>query len=179
MIKLVKYITETSRLLLREIQKDDYQSVREILQDMEIMYAWEHTFSDSEVSDWISENLLRYDRDGYSYWAVIEKMSNQFIGVCGLISEKAEDESHVGIGYIFHKKYWGSGYAVESARACADYAFHTLKLNEVTAQIRPDNLSSIKVAEKLGMTVRKQFIRKYRGKEIPHLLYALSMPKRI
>ena len=135
------------------------------------MYAWEHVFSDNEAIDWINENIMRYNRDGYSYWAVIEKSSNNLIGVCGLVAEQADNENQVGIGFIFNKEYWGKGYAVESASACVDYAFHILNLNEITAQIRPDNTSSRKVAEKLGMSIKKQFTRNYRGKDIPHLLY--------
>lgn len=45
--------------------------------------------------------------------------------------------------------------AFESANACKNYAFRTLKISELTAQIRPENLSSRKVAEKLGMAVIK------------------------
>lgn len=168
---MLNNILETPRLCLRKIRTDDYLSISLILQDIDIMYAWEHVFSDNEVIDWINENIMRYNRDGYSYWAVIEKSSNNLIGVCGLIAEQADNENQVGIGFIFNKGYWGKGYAVESASACVDYAFHILKLNEITAQIRPKNTSSRKVAEKLGMSIKKQFIRNYRGKNIPHLLY--------
>ena len=168
---MLNNILETPRLCLRKIRTDDYLSISLILQDIDIMYAWEHVFSDNEVTDWINENIMRYNRDGYSYWAVIEKSSNNLIGVCGLIAEQADNENQVGIGFIFNKGYWGKGYAVESASACVDYAFHILKLNEITAQIRPDNTSSRKVAEKLGMSIKKQFTRNYRGKNIPHLLY--------
>ena len=165
------HILETSRLFLRKIQQDDYLSIKTMLQDIEIMYAWEHAFSDVEVVNWINENILRYDKDGYGYWAVIEKSSHHFIGVCGLIAEQADAERCVGIGYIFHKQYWGNGYAVESAEACVHYAFDVLKLNKITAQIRPNNLSSRKVAEKLGMTVKKQFMKEYKGRDLVHLLY--------
>ena len=172
---MAKKILETPRLLLREMQTEDYSQISEILQDIDVMYAWEHAFSDDEVSDWINKNILRYDADGYSYWAVIEKSSNDIIGLCGLISERAEEEKYVGIGYIFSKKYWGMGYAIESAGACVDYAFNVLKLNEITAQIRPENTSSRKVAEKLGMKVKKQFVKNYMGKDMPHLLYHMEL----
>ena len=149
-------ILETSRLYLRKIQKNDDILISEILQDIDVMYAWEHAFSNDEVADWINENRMRYERDGYGYWAVIHKMSDRLIGVCGLLKEQADYENYVGLGYIFNKDYWGRGYALESASACVDYAFHTLKVKELTAQIRPNNLPSRKVAEKLGMEVKKE-----------------------
>lgn len=142
-----------------------------ILQNEVVMYAWEHTFTADEVEAWISECIMRYSRDGFSYWAVIEKTTNEFIGVAGIILEEVESENHIGIGYIFHNAHWHKGYAYESASACVHYAFDTLGLDRITAQIRPTNTSSIRVAEKLGMTVLRPFIRKYRGNNVPHLLY--------
>ena len=165
-------ILETPRLFLRKLRTDDSPFLRLILQDGDVMYAWGHAFSDREAADWLAENLLRYERDGYSYWAVIEKATRRLIGVCGLLSEQADGENTVGVGYLFRKSCWGKGYAIESAAACIDYAFDVLHLGEITAQIRPDNIPSRKVAEKLGMTVKKQFIRNDSGKQIPHLLYS-------
>ncbi len=167
-------ILETSRLYMRELRTDDYSSVCSIVQDPDVMYAWEHAFSDEEAAEWINENIRRYKRDGYSYWAVIEKASDKLIGVTGLISEQADDEDYVGIGYIYNKSYWGKGYAFEAASACVEYAFNSLHLNEVTAQIRPENTASRKVAERLGMSVKKQFIKRYKNKDIPHLLYGIQ-----
>ena len=165
-------ILRTPRLYMREIQTDDYRSVCSILQDIDVMYAWEHAFSDEEVVKWIDENIMRYKRDGYGYWAVMEKASDTFIGVAGLILEQADDENHVGVGYIYKKAYWGKGYALEGASACVDYAFNILHQNEITAQIRPENTASRKVAERLGMSIKKQFIKRYKNKDIPHLLYS-------
>ena len=167
-------ILQTPRLYLRRIRRSDRPAISLILQDEKVMYAWEHAFSDDEVSDWIEQNLMRYDRDGYSYWAVIEKNTDKLIGLCGLLSEKAGDEVNLGIGYIFGRKYWHRGYAFESASACVKYAFDRLGVHQVTAQIRPENLPSVRVAEKLGMTARSQFIKKYKGKDMVHVLYVLS-----
>lgn len=168
----MKRVMETQRLFLREIEETDFNDLCIILQDAEVMYAWEHAFSDDEVKNWIAENLRRYQEHGFSYYAVIEKQSGVLIGVAGVLLEKADNEEYVGIGYIFAKAYWRSGYAFESASACMDYAFSVLKSKEVTAQIRPNNTSSINVAQKLGMKPKKEFIKFYNGKEMPHILYS-------
>ena len=165
-------IFETQRLSLREIRADDYDDLCLFLQDIDVMYAWEHAFSDEEVVAWIEKNILRYKVDGYSYWAVIENTTKKLIGVSGVINEEADGENYVGVGYIFNKEYWGNGYAIEAASACVQYAFDILYVDEVTAQIRPENTPSIKVAEKLGMTIKKQFIKTYNGKSMAHLLYS-------
>lgn len=165
---------ETPRLYLRDICADDYDALCQILQDIDVMYAWGHAFSDEEVVEWIDGNIMRYGRDGFSYWAVIEKSSQRLIGVTGLMAEQADGDDYVGVGYIYDKAYWGKGYAIEAASACVDYAFDVLHLDEVTAQIRPENIASRKVAEKLGMKIKKQFIKRYKNKDMLHLLYACT-----
>ena len=114
--------------------------------------------------------MLRYRRDRFRDWSMMGKTTGQLIGVCGLIAEEASCESCVGIGYLFHEAHWGKGYAAESAA----YAFRILGLTEVPAQIRPDNAPSRRVAERLGMTVQKRFIRRYRGRNAP-LLYSRTI----
>lgn len=170
-------ILETERLYLRKIQQSDFSAMCSLLQNETVMYAWEHTFTTDEVEAWISEAIMRYARDGFSYWAVIEKAANECIGVAGIILEEVENENRIGIGYIFHNAHWHKGYAYEAASACVRYAFDTLGLDAITAQIRPTNVSSVRIAEKLGMTVLRPFIRKHRGKEVSHLLYELQKNK--
>ena len=167
-------ILQTDRLVLRKIKTDDYKEVCGILQDIEVMYAWEHAFTDNEVIGWINENIDRYQRDGFSYFAAINKADGTFVGVAGIIKEKVNGKEYIGLGYIFNKTFWKQGLAFEVVNACKKYALEVLQVKELTAQIRPDNISSRKLAEKLGMVVKCEFIRNYKGKDIPHLLYSLT-----
>jgi Acetyltransferase (GNAT) domain len=56
------------------------------------------------------------------------------------------------IGWLPRPDTWGHGFAIEAARACADGGFRNLDVPYVTAMIGPDNLRSVRVAERLGMT---------------------------
>ena len=53
-------ILETERLLLRELTREDFPALCAILQDREVMYAYEGPFSDREVWDWLER---QQDRD--------------------------------------------------------------------------------------------------------------------
>lgn len=46
-------ILETERLYLRKMEQSDYSALCKILQDEEVMYAYEHAFSDEEVQEWL------------------------------------------------------------------------------------------------------------------------------
>lgn len=71
---------ETENLILRELTADDFNNLCKILQDAEVMYAYEHPFSYEEVEEWLKKQLDRYKQYGFGLWAVILKKSNEFIG---------------------------------------------------------------------------------------------------
>lgn len=169
---------ETKRMILRKIQKEDTEALQKILGDPQIMYAWEHGFTAEEVQNWIDENLRRYQEDGFSFLAAVEKQSGKFIGVMGPLKEEIEGKTYFGVAYIVDKQHWGKGYSAEGISACIEYVFTELGAEKVTAQIRPENIASRRVAEKLGMKQEGSFIRNYCGKEMPHLLYSLSKENR-
>ncbi len=166
------WILESQRLRFRRIEEADFSNLCGLLQDKEVMYAWEHGFSEEEVRGWMERTFARYHEDGFSHFAVIEKEGGAFVGVMGPIVEVVEDVAYTGLGYILKKQYWGKGYATEGAKACMQYAFTVLKAQKVIAEIRPENLPSRRVAERLGMRVEREFIKHYRGKEMPHLIYS-------
>ena len=171
-------VIETERLVLRELTEADFDAAREILGDARVMYAWEHGFSDAETRAWIAENIARYRRDGFSYLAAVERGSGALAGFIGPLVETVDGERRMGVAYILGKNFWGQGYATEGAAACIDYAFDQLGADEVIAEIRPENSASRRVAERLGMTARESFVKIYKGKEMPHLIYIVTKDER-
>ena len=47
------YVFQTARLTLREMEREDFQDLAEMLLDPEVMYAYEHAFSEREVWEWL------------------------------------------------------------------------------------------------------------------------------
>lgn len=164
---------ETERLYLREMNQSDYLSLSKILQDDEVMYAYDGAFSDEETQNWLNKQFKRYEKYGFGLWAVILKETDEMIGQCGLTMQECEDDEILEIGYLFQKSFWHKGYASEAAKACKDYAFNVLKCDEVFSIIRDTNTASQNVAVRNGMSVVKTFIKHYRGKDMLHLLYSV------
>ena len=50
----------TTRLILRKLEPEDFDSLCRILQDPEVMYAYEGPFSREEVQAWLDKMLTRY-----------------------------------------------------------------------------------------------------------------------
>lgn len=165
---------ETTRVLLREMNQDDYLDLSKILQDKAVMYAYEGPFSDEEVQQWLDNQKARYRRNGFGLWALVLKDTNEMIGQCGLTLQEYKDRPVLEIGYLLKKEFWGNGYATEAAKACKEYAFQTLKANEVFSIIRDTNFASQQVAIRNGMKVKDTFVKHYRGVTMPHLVFSVS-----
>ena len=167
-------ILETKRIYLREMQQSDYSALCQILQDEEVMYAYEGAFSASEVQEWLDKQIQNYKKYGFGLWAVINKESKKMIGQCGLTMQDCDGKQVLEIGYLLQKACWHKGYAAEAAIACKQYAFDTLKASEVFSLIRDTNLPSQKVARKNGMTVCGSFVKHYRNIDMPHLVFSVQ-----
>ena len=77
-------IIETERIFLRKLNFEDFYKLSEILKDIEVMYAWEHSFSDGEIKEWIENNIRKYGEDKTGYLAVIDKKTKDFVGQAGI-----------------------------------------------------------------------------------------------
>ena len=166
-----KVICETERLYLRELNQNDFGALCRIMQDAETMYAYEGAFSDEEAQNWLNRQLSRYRENGFGLWAVVLKETDEMIGQCGLTIQPWKNEEVLEIGYLFQRKFWHNGYAMEAAAACKKYAFEVLKADEVCSIIRDTNLPSQRVAERNGMTKTDEWTKHYRGVDMPHFRF--------
>lgn len=170
-------LIESTRLFLRKMSQSDFNALCKILQDEEVMYAYEGAFSDKEVQEWLDRQIMRYKTDGFGLYAVILKESGEVIGQCGLTFQDFNGNQVLEVGYLFQKTYWHKGYATEAARACKEYAFTALDADEVYSIIRDTNIPSQKVAERNGMVRVGVFTKHYRGVDMPHYAYAIKCNK--
>lgn len=168
-------VLETSRLVLREMTQADFPSLCEILQDKDVMYAYEGAFSDEEVQGWLDKQSERYKEYGFGLWAVVLKETGRMIGQCGLTMQDYDGSKVLEVGYLFQKKHWHCGYASEAAIACKEYAFDRLNAKEVYSIIRDTNIPSQNVAKRNGMICIGKFVKHYRGIDMPHLLYCAKI----
>jgi RimJ/RimL family protein N-acetyltransferase len=89
-----------------------------------------------------------YSRLGFGLYLVELKEEGVPIGICGLI--KRDSLEDVDIGFAFLQKFWGRGYAYESASAVMAYGKRTLGLTRLAAITSSDNHVSAGLLEKLG-----------------------------
>jgi [ribosomal protein S5]-alanine N-acetyltransferase len=162
-------IFETSRLLLREFEPADADDLLPILSDPGTMIHYPHPYDRPGVEEWIARNCKRYQDDGVGLWAMDLKSTGKLIGDCGIILQHVEGEQLYEIGYHLSRDHWGHGFATEAAVACREWAFANRNADRLISLIRPANLPSRRVAERMGMSLWKEV--EWRG--LPHCVYSI------
>ena len=160
----------TPRLLLRELTPGDLPEVKQLLQDPEVMRFWPRPYTDAECVEWIDRQCQRYRDHGCGYWLALDADSGKAVGQMGVLMMSWQGSAEPALGYILSRRYWRRGYAVEGAKGCIGFVFDTLKRDRVLCWIRPENLPSLAVAQKLGM----QKVGEAELAGFDHHIYALS-----
>jgi [ribosomal protein S5]-alanine N-acetyltransferase len=90
-------------------------------------------------------------------WAVFAKEDGRYVGNASL-RPRPEKQSDWEIGYYLKQCEWGNGFATEIARRLVEHGFEIAGLNEIYATVDKENLASIHVLEKCGLTLfRKEY----------------------
>jgi ribosomal-protein-alanine N-acetyltransferase len=62
-----------------------------------------------------------------------------------------EGTREVEVTYLIDRLYWGRGLATEAAREAVKLGFESYGFRRIVALINPENVASVRVAEKVGM----------------------------
>lgn len=102
------------------------------------------------VSGLINNSQSSFSRQGYGLWKLQHKNNGQFCGVCGFTDNDGTPE----LIFSIEPDYWGRGLAQESADCAIDYIFNALGVDRIIASVDRPNTSSIRVLDKIGMSVQ-------------------------
>jgi len=149
-------VLQTERLVLRHFLENDAEFIVKLLNEPSfIEYIGDKGVRTVEEAN---EYLLNgpidsYERFGYGLNRVELRETGEPIGMCGLVRRANLDDAD--IGYAFLEQYWSKGYARESAEAVLGHARNKLGLDRIVAIVTPDNRSSIKLLEEIGLTFER------------------------
>lgn len=144
----------TPRTLLRNLSPTDAKDFFALNLDPEVIrFTGDNPFNSLADSRRFLEEYDQYQKYGVGRLAVIEKASGEFLGWCGL--KYCVEEDYYDLGYRFFRKYWGKGFATETALANLGFGFGEKGLDKIIGRALVENLASIRVLEKIGMKHEK------------------------
>jgi [ribosomal protein S5]-alanine N-acetyltransferase len=144
---------ETARLLLREFCEADAEAFHELHRDPAVTrYTGDGpvTSVDHARDILLAHPIADYRKYGFGRWACVLKASGQLIGFAGL--KYLDDLKEVDVGYRLAPAHWGAGLATEATRALIRYGFEKLGLKQILGLVDPENLASVRVLQKAGLT---------------------------
>lgn len=110
-----------------------------------------------DAERWIAWNQENYRTYGFGLWAV-ETHDGRFVGDCGLTMQDIEGELHLEVGYHVAPDLRGQGLASEAAASVRRAATDAGEPHLV-AIIRPENLPSQRVAQRIGLRLERRVFK--------------------
>lgn len=176
-------VIQTERLRLRGHRIEDFPACAEMWGDPIVT---RHIGGKPSTKEEVWARLLRYAGHwrllGYGYWLAEEKATAKFAGELGFADFKREIEPSLEgvpeLGWAFASQMHGKGYATEAVRAAIEWGDSHFGAIRTACIIHPENVASIRVAEKCGYhefrrTIYKEhaaimFERQGRAREAPN-----------
>lgn len=176
---------ETNRLILKILDGNHAEDVlRFYLSNCEIFERYEAARPENFYTESYQRRVLNYEynmsvrQTGVRFWVYEKTDPAHVIGtVCFRDITRMVYQS-CEIGYKFDEYFWHKGYASEALRKCVQIAFDDLQLHRITAHIMPENISSIRLVERVGFQ-REGIAREsalIRGVWEDHIVYSIIHP---
>ena len=155
-------LLETERLIIRPLLAGDDEGMFRMDRDPEVhKYLGNRPYKDIEES---RENIRfvqqQYADHGIGRWAMLNKITNEFIGWTGFKFMTATVNKHTGFidfGYRLARDSWGKGYATEGAIAALNYGIENLHYKDIYAMTDVNNGASRRILEKIGFKLIEIF----------------------
>lgn len=161
-------VLTTDRLILRSFEAGDVEPFAEVMSNKEAMwdlYSIEGVPQDPiGFATWLIDDALSsWAKSGFGNWAICTNSSDlgphqRVIGFAGFTSEEhlsLPSQEALEVGYTIRPEFGGNGLATEASVAVIEYGFDVLRTNKIVAVTSPNNMSSRRMMERLGMEYSK------------------------
>lgn len=145
----------TERLQLNELSIEDLEDIHDLhsfaeVDEFNTLGIPENIEVSKKFLQPIIANQTKDPRSLYA-WKITKIEDNTFVGIAGM--NVANNRFKLGeIYFKIHPNQWGNGYATEVGKHLISFGFDILELHKVEAGVQTENVKSIRVLEKLGMT---------------------------
>ena len=171
-------------LALRLVGRRDYWRLQHLLtQDRDWLEPWEATAPGLRTlvnARWMISSLRAQAKRGTGYGFVILK-DGLVVGQLNVANVQHGSVSSATIGYWIAKSTAGQNIMPAAVALAIDFLMDDIGLHRVEIDIRPENLASLRVVEKLGLRqegLKERFIH-IDGAWRDHKIFAITSEERI
>ncbi len=161
---------EGDRVRLRAPQAEDIDPLFALFSDPDVMRYWSRApmVERAEAIVYIQSIVDGFMKRELLNWIIADRTDDSMIGTCTLYDIQPQ-HLRVAVGYALMPARQGQGLAREAVSMAMQWAFDSLKVHRVEADIEPRNLPSERLLRALGFQpeglLRERFCS---GSEIQH-----------
>ncbi|HLQ79162.1 MAG TPA: GNAT family N-acetyltransferase [Terriglobia bacterium] len=143
----------SSDLSIRPFQIDDvpalYEAVRESIDDLRPWMPWCHSgYAMSETQEWVEKQIAAFEALHEFHFAILFG-NRHVVGACGLNGIQSANRL-ANLGYWVRSSASRRGFATQSTRLLAQWAFQNTDLERLEILVSIRNRGSLRVAAKAG-----------------------------
>jgi [ribosomal protein S5]-alanine N-acetyltransferase len=150
---------EGSRIRLRALGDDDAPAMLSIFGDAEVMRYWSSPplVSVEGATDLVHDIGRAFVERRLFQWGVCARDADEVLGTCTLFNV---DLSHRRgeVGFALRRDVWGQGFATEALAVLIAFAFETMGLHRLEADVDPHNERSQRLLARHGFR-REGYLR--------------------
>ena len=142
---------ETARLTLRPLVEADVADVFAVFSDPIVMRYWDGVLmkTHQDAMRYIDHIHHGFRRRELFQWGITENATGTVLGTCTL-THFSMTHQRSEIGFALLQKRWGNGLGSEAVTAVIEFAFGTMDLHRIEADVDPRNERSLRLLERLG-----------------------------
>ena len=152
----------TERLVLRPFTEADIEPFAAINAEPDVMrYIGKGVpLTTEQTRESVAKFMRLREEQGWGIFAVDLAETGELLGLSALAVPEVPPAllPAVEVGWRIGPAHWAKGYAPEPARETIRFAFEDLDMDRLVACIHSVNAASIRVAEKLGMTLARETV---------------------
>lgn len=144
----------TERLVLTPARIEDFDEIAALWKKLDFtQFIMGRALSDEEVWFRLLRDIGHWTALGHGNWSIRLRHGGAYLGSVGVLNYRREmtpafDAPELGWGV--DPAYQGQGYAAEALTAALAWADRTLGAARTVCMIAPDNLPSLKLADRVG-----------------------------
>ena len=147
---------ETDRLILRDLQQEDFEDYYRLRSDEKTMYYLQdlQLHSREEALEDFRQVLAdqKSPERRFFFFHMETKNTHEQVGSIGYtVTAGTPVGSIVNMGYFTYPKFWGRGYTSEALEAVLEYCFTQGDVYRVTTGCLQENQGSERVMQKCGL----------------------------
>ncbi len=148
---------KTSRLLLRNLNRKDYEMMFFLRSDKTVNAFIKRVGAKKleDAIDFVKMIQKGFENGDNINWAICKKEDNKMIGSICLWSF-SDDLKTAEVGYSLHPDYQNLGIMSEAMESVIEFGFNTLPFDHIVAYTHHANQSSLKLLEKNGFNLEKE-----------------------